>query len=140
MLWSFPNNADLKRADLLLSEQGWTGFVSEQALEPISYMVFTGPFDDKSELNAKLKVIEKMKLQDYRALPTGAISLGVLSTPEAAKALAQTLTARGLLGVKTGERPNRVQRTRYRFEGLSLDSLKALNGLGVNLGTLSTCP
>ncbi len=143
MLWEFPSNADLKRANTRLTEHGWGGYGSELALEPTSYMVFTGPFDDDKALNAKLKVIEKMKLQDYRTLPTGVISLGVLSTPEAAKALMQTLTKRGLLAVDTMERPNRVQRTRYRFEGLTPSSLKALTTLstkGTSLGTVRACP
>jgi hypothetical protein len=142
-VWEFPSNADLKRASTRLSDQGWGGYATELALEPPSYMVFTGPFDSPAELKTKLKVIEKMKLEDYRTLPTGAISLGVLSTPEAAKALMQTLTKRGLLAVETMERPNRIQRTRYRFEGLTPSSLKALNTLstqGSALGTVKACP
>lgn len=143
MVWEFPNNTDLKRAGTRLSQPGWGGYASELALEPPSYMVFTGPFDNPTELKAKLKVIEKMKLDDYRTLPTGAISLGVLSTPEAAKALMKTLTKRGLLAVDTMERPNRVQRTRYRFESLTPSRLKALNTLSVQgtaLGTVKACP
>ncbi len=90
-------------------------------------------------MEAKLKVLEKMQLQDYSALPSAIISLGVLSSAEAANALKLTLTRRGLVGVQTSERKGGGKRTRYRFERIAPDSLKELNHLSIGLGTLKAC-
>jgi hypothetical protein len=139
MLWEFTNNSDLKRADNRLSEQAWSGYDSEQAKEPSTYLVYTGPFEKQAEMDAKIKLLEKMKIKDYRKMPDGAISLGVLSTPEAASALRKTLTKRGLLGIESTERTGSGKRTRYRFDGLSPNSVKELNALSSGLGLLKPC-
>jgi hypothetical protein len=139
MLWEFSSTSDVKRADNRLSEQAWSGYVSEIADEPSTYMVFVGPFDTHAELDLKIKVLEKMKLKDYSPLPSALISLGVLSTQDAANTLKQGLTKRGLLGVQVSERTGSARRTRYRFEGLTPDSLKELNTVAANLGALRPC-
>ncbi len=138
-LWEFSSNAELKRADNRLAEQAWSGYQGELAQEPATYMVFLGPFESKTDLASKVKVLAKMKIDDYSQLPTGLISLGVLATAEAANKLKQSLTKRGLQGVQVQARTGSAQRTRYRFEGLSTDSASALVTLAAGVGSLRSC-
>ena len=140
IVWEFYSNGDVKKADNRLAEQAWSGYTAELADEPPTYMVFVGPFERRSEFDAKLKVIEKMKLKDYSALPSAIISLGVLSTQAAADALKASLSKRGLTGVQTSERTGSIQRTRYRFGALKPDSLKELTLLAASLGSIRACP
>ena len=139
MLWEFFTPNELKKADNRLAEQAWSGYTSESAQEPATYMVFIGPFESRTEMLTKIKVLEKLKLKDFSQLPSSTISLGVLSTREAANSLKTSLSKRGLQGVQTLERTGKSNRTRYRFEGLSTNSLNALTTLSAELGLLRAC-
>jgi cell division protein FtsN len=138
-VWEFFSSNELNKANARLAEQGWSGYVSESAQEPPTYMVFVGPFETRADMLAKIKILEKMKLKDFSPLPSTNISLGVLTTREAANMLKTNLIKRGLLGVQTIERTGKASRTRYRFDGLSADSAKALNTLSTDLGLLRQC-
>jgi hypothetical protein len=137
--WMFFNSGDIKRAQKRLSDAGWGGYKDEMAEEPATYMVYLGPFDSRAALDAKLKAIVSMKLSDYSAMPNNSISLGVLSSEQAAKALAQSLTQRGLTGVQWMERTGGNKRLRYRFESLNAAGQTSLNSLAVGLGILKPC-
>jgi hypothetical protein len=139
-IWEFIHDNEFKRAESLLAEHAWSGFVAEMADEPPSYMVFVGAFKTSTEIDNKIKVLEKMKIKNYSVLPSGAISLSVVATAQAAITYQQALTKRGLLGVQYSERLSDKQRLRYRFAGLTDDSQKELALLANNLGALRVCP
>jgi hypothetical protein len=138
-VWEFIHDNEFKRAESLLAEQAWSGFVTEMVDEPLSYMVFVGVFKTRAEIDTKIKVLEKMKIKNYSVLPSGAIALSVVATAQAAIAYQTALTKRGLLGVQYSERQSNKQRLRYRFAGLTSDSQKELVLLAKDLGTLRVC-
>jgi hypothetical protein len=139
LLWEFTANADVKRADSRLAEQAWSGYTTELAAEAPTYLVFVGPYSTQTQLDAKLKVLKKLKLEDYNTLPDDSISLGVLYSPEAAKALQSKLTKRGLTDVEVLERSSGKRRNRLRFETISADKAAELKALAQDLGKLRAC-
>ncbi len=139
MLWEFLSNADIKRAQKRLSDKGWGGYKDELAEEPATFLVYLGPFETRALLDAKLKVIEKMKITDYNVIANNRISLGVLSTEQAATGLVKTLAQRGLTGVEWIERTSGNKRTRYRFDALNAAGQESLNSLALGLGILKPC-
>jgi hypothetical protein len=139
MIWSFNNNTDVKRADNRLAEQAWSGFTTELADEASRYFVFVGPFSTRAQVEAMLKKVMALKIEDYNLLPNNSISLGLFSTREAGQQLQQLLLSRGLKNVQLLEQPGKIKRSRYRFEQMSRSSLQALQQLVDGVGTLTEC-
>ncbi len=140
MVWAFTNDQEGKRASIRLNEQGWAGYTLEQAPEPPTFMVFVGPYAQPQQIASMIKTLLALKIKQYSILPSGSISLGVVSNLDSAKQLQRQLSSRGLKDIDIVERPGKVQRGRLRFEGLSAPSMKALTALSEGLGVLSDCP
>jgi hypothetical protein len=139
LLWEFTNNADLKRADTRLAQQNWTAYTVEQAPEPPSYMVIVGPYDNKPAQDTALRNLAALKIKDYITLTSGAVSLGVLPTTEAATTLKNSLQQRGVNGLSIVERRGSKLRPRYRFDKLTTANASLLGSQAVGLGALRTC-
>ncbi len=139
VVWSFNNKGEAARADNRLAEQAWSGFTTELVQEAPTYIAFVGPYTNTKQIETAIKAISVLKIKDYSVLPNSSISLGVVSTPDAAKQLQQQLSNRGLKGVQFAERQGKNKFNRYRFEKMSASSLAALRDLSKGLGTLADC-
>jgi hypothetical protein len=138
-VWEFFNDADLKRANIALSNQVWSEFSSELVKAPATFMVFIGPFANKTLVDNAIKALNKLNIKDYTPLPNNEISLSILNTHAAAMDFKQALTKRGLNTVQVKERYSNAQRLRYRFNRLTNDRQQALIQLAGTTGVLRPC-
>lgn len=145
--WGPFNTADLRRARDALAELASQAKLGERHEDSAGWWVYIPPQSNRQAATQKVAELKRLGVEDYFIVQDDprfrfAVSLGVFSTEEAARARLEELRARGVRTAQLGSRQTAVQKMYLQLRDLPPTlQPKLLEASGEFPGTaLKACP